>query len=200
MLVGDHLFVNKLSYGFKKPFTTKKLVEWGSLKRRNIIVFLPPQEKDKVFVKRCIGLPGDTIEIKNKNLYVNGEKQEELYKKHIDNNIYPAGANARDNLKAFSVPKKGDTLEIKGGEISFNGQKVEDDALRNIYNSLLLSVPKREPADGIYILTQDFYFMMGDNRDNSNDSRFWGFVPKDRLIGRPLLVWMPLDRFGLPPK
>ncbi len=195
MLVGDHLFVNKLSYGFKLPFTTKKAVEWSKVKRRNIIVFLPPQETDKVYVKRCVGLPGDILELKNKTLYINGEKQEETYKKHLDNTIIPGESYQRDNLKPFQVPKKGDTFELKdSGEIIMNGANVENKFIAPFYKQLI--------AEGSSKITvnQDYYFMMGDNRDNSNDSRFWGFVPRERLLGRPILVWMPLDRFGLPPK
>lgn len=195
MLVGDHLFVNKLSYGFKLPFTTKKAVEWGKVNRGNIIVFLPPQETDKVYVKRCMGLPGDTLELRAKELYINGVKQEEPYKKHLDNNIIPEDSYQRDNLKPFTVPKPGDVIEAKEADgIFLNGKKIENKFMAPLYKLLI-------PGGGSSVtLKQEYFFMMGDNRDNSNDSRFWGFVPRERLIGRPVLVWMPLDRFGLPPR
>lgn len=199
MLVGDHLFVNKLSYGFKLPFTTKKIIEWGQVKRNNIVVFLPPQEEDKVFVKRCKGLPGDIIELKNKELYINGEKQEEPFKKHLDNIIIPenyadTNSSPRDNAAAFPVPKKGDFIEKRNNAVFLNGKKVIS---RNEEGHYLKLIPD---GAGSIVLKQDYYFMLGDNRDNSLDSRFWGFVPRERLIGRPVLVWMPLDRFGLPPR
>lgn len=195
MLVGDHLFVNKLSYGLKLPFTTKKVVEWSKVNRGNIVVFLPPQETDKVYVKRCMGLPGDTLELKDKELYVNGEKLDEPYKKHLDNNIIPGDNYQRDNVKPFVVPKKGDIIEIKeNAGIAVNGKKIESRFIVPLYRLLI------SEGNSSVTLQQDYYFMMGDNRDNSNDSRFWGFVPRERLIGRPVLVWAPLDRFGLPPK
>ncbi|OGF45367.1 MAG: hypothetical protein A2452_04190 [Candidatus Firestonebacteria bacterium RIFOXYC2_FULL_39_67] len=232
MLVGDHLFVNKLSYGFKLPFTTKKLINWGNMKRDSIVVFLPPHEVDRVFVKRCKGLPGDKLEIKDKSLIVNGEVQADLFKKHIDSTIYPESVTVRDNLGSFIVPKNGDFLEIKKEEVSFSGQKVTDENAAKLYSYVAAREENiaEQKKDGYYIdgiriedltfrqvcekileknggketvehkVKQDYYFMMGDNRDNSADSRFWGFVPRDRLVGRPVLVWMPLDRFGLPPK
>ncbi|MFH1074667.1 MAG: signal peptidase I [Candidatus Firestonebacteria bacterium] len=232
MLVGDHLFVNKLSYGFKLPFTTKKIMNWGRVKRDSIVVFLPPHEADRVYVKRCKGLPGDKMEIKDKALFVNGVISEDLYKKHIDINIYPGSTTARDNLKTFTIPKNGDVLEIKKDEIYFSGQKVLDMNIARLYALLAAregNIAERK-KDGYYSdgqkledftfqqicaeilgknggkesfehkVKENYYFMMGDNRDNSADSRFWGFVPRERLIGRPVLVWMPLDRFGLPPK
>jgi signal peptidase I len=196
MLVGDHLFVNKLSYGFKLPFTTKKAVEWGQLKNKQIIVFLPPHDKDKIYVKRCMGIPGDVVELRNKDLYVNGQKLDEPYKKHLDNKINPSDQPPqRDTIKPFLVPKKGDTIEVKNNtDVFINGKKIDSEYIVPLYKLLLPAGSSK------VILKQDYYFMMGDNRDNSYDSRFWGFVPRENLIGRPVLVWMPLDRFGLPPK
>lgn len=147
MLIGDHLLVNKIIYGIKIPFTYTRLVSWGKIHRQEIIVFTFPEDPSKDFIKRCIGLPGDVIEIKDKVVYVNGNKTEEPYVLHKDNNILPASVDKRDNFGPFKVPEKS-------------------------------------------------YFMMGDNRDNSNDSRYWGIVAEKYIIGKALLTYYPLERIG----
>lgn len=141
LLIGDHLLVNKFIYGVKIPFTDgKTLIPIKDPQKGDIIVFKYPEDPSKDFIKRVVATEGDTLEIKNKKLYVNGILQE--YKEHVkftDLIIYPKNVNHRDNFGPIKVPE----------------------------NSL---------------------FVMGDNRDNSHDSRFWGFVPLKAVKGEALIV------------
>ncbi len=144
LLVGDFLFVNKFEYGPKIPFTHVRLPGLHAPRRGDVIVFQFPQDPSKDFIKRCIAVGGETIEVKEKEVYVNGKKLNEPYARHTDPNIRPAGFDFRDNFGPFTVPK---------GEM----------------------------------------FMMGDNRDNSNDSRYWGTLPMDLVKGRAMFLYWSWD-------
>jgi len=145
LLVGDHILVNKFIYGIKNPFTGKVIVPVEDIERKDIIVFKYPLNPDQDFIKRVIGLPGDRIEIKNKEVFVNGEPF--VVKNAIFQNpvIIPAPLEPRDNLGPLSVPPHS-------------------------------------------------YFVMGDNRDNSHDSRFWGFVPQEAVKGKAFIIYWSWDR------
>jgi len=140
LLVGDFLFVSKVDYGPKIPFTHVRLPGLHAPKRGEVIVFQWPADPTKDFIKRCIATGGQTVEVRHKQVYVDGVKLVEPYVKHEVRDEDPAGYSARDNYKAPIVPQ---------GEL----------------------------------------FMMGDNRDNSNDSRFWGPVPLDLVKGRALFIY-----------
>ncbi len=140
LLIGDHLLVNRLSYVMKIPFTDKVIFSLGDPKKNDVIVFRYPVEPDKDFIKRVIATPGDTIEIKDKVIYLNGKRIEDKWGFYSDSLIVPGNINPRDNFGPLRVPK-------------------------------------------------DSYFVMGDNRDRSLDSRFWGIVPKDHLVGRALILY-----------
>jgi len=144
LLVGDFLFVNKFEYGPKIPFTHVRLPGLHPPRRGDVIVFQFPQDPSKDFIKRCVATGGETVEIKEKQVYVNGRRLEEPYVRHTDPNIRPAGFDFRDNFGPFTVPK---------GEM----------------------------------------FMMGDNRDNSNDSRYWGTLPMDLVKGRAMFLYWSWD-------
>ncbi len=153
--IGDHLFVGKFIYGIRVPFKKdKRVLNFKEIGRREVIVFEYPKDTSKDYIKRCIGLPGDTIEVKNKELYVNGIKQEEPYVVHKDPTVY------EDALYISSDRKKRDNF----GPIT---------------------VPKGE------------YFVMGDNRDFSSDSRFWGPLPVKYIKGKALVKYWPPARIGL---
>jgi len=144
LLVGDFLFVNKFEYGPKIPFTHVRLPGLHAPRRGDVIVFQFPQDPSKDFIKRCVATGGETVEIKEKQVYVNGRALDEPYVRHTDPNIRPAGFDFRDNFGPFTVPK---------GEM----------------------------------------FMMGDNRDNSNDSRYWGTLPMDLVKGRAMFLYWSWD-------
>ncbi len=142
LLVGDHLLVNKFLYGLKNPLNGSYLIEGKEPQLGDIIVFKYPQNTDIDYIKRIVGLPNDVIEIRDKQLYRNGEAVQEEYTRFSEpNTILPT----RDNMPAVTVPE---------------GQ----------------------------------YFVMGDNRDNSEDSRYWGFVDKDLIHGKAWRFYWSWDK------
>ena len=144
LLVGDFLFVNKFEYGPKIPFTHIRLPGIHQPRRGDVIVFQFPQDPSKDFIKRCVATGGETLEIKNKQLWVDGAAQTESYAIHSDPTVKPAGYEFRDNYGPYTVP----------------------------------------PSE---------LFMMGDNRDNSNDSRYWGTLDMDLVKGRAMFLYWSWD-------
>jgi signal peptidase I len=144
LLIGDFLFVNKFEYGPKIPFTDLRLPGLRDPKRGDVIVFQFPQDPSKDFIKRCVATGGQTLEIKNKQLLVDGRRVSEPYAIHSDPNVRPAGYDYRDNFGPVTVGK-------------------------------------------------EQLFMMGDNRDNSNDSRYWGALPMNLVKGRALFLYWSWD-------
>jgi signal peptidase I len=140
LLIGDFLFVNKFEYGPKIPFTHIRLPGLHLPRRGDVIVFQFPNDPSKDFIKRCIGTAGETLEVKNKQVAVNGRTLNEPYAIHVDPSVRPAGYDYRDNFDPITV----------------------------------------EPHH---------LFMMGDNRDNSNDSRYWGQLDMDLVKGRAMFLY-----------
>src|ERR1051326_991063 len=146
ILVGDHFFLDKIAFPANYPAAIRAYLPQRSINRLDIIAFKSPTDGNIPFVKRVIGLPGDTVEVRSKGVYINGTKLDEPYKIHVDSTIYNPDPWTPEELK-----------------------------VRDNYG------PVTVPADS--------YFVMGDNRDNSNDSRYWGFVTWDEIIGKPLFVY-----------
>ena len=144
LLIGDQLLVNKFIYGVKLPFTDLTLIPVKSPQRGEIIVFKFPEDPSKDFIKRVVGVGGDTVEIRNKVVYVNGFKQADEFAVHVDNRMFPREFQPRDNFGPITVPE----------------------------NKL---------------------FAMGDNRDESNDSRYWGFVDVSAVKGKAILIYWSWD-------
>lgn len=144
LLVGDYLLVNKLSFGIRNPIVDDFLYRWGLPHRQEIVVFTYPQDKKLDFIKRVVGLPGDTVEIINKTVFVNGKPLKEPYVQFTDKTIYPKEISPRDNFGPVKVP-------------------------------------------------EGYVFVLGDNRDQSYDSRFWGFVPIHSLKGKALIIYFSWD-------
>jgi signal peptidase I len=163
--VGDHLLVDKLSYSPAGPIS-KHLLPYAEPKRGDIIVFRWPIDISQNYVKRVIGVPGDHIHLQNKVVFLNGRPlTNEPYIQHSD----PTPREYRDNF-----PKDPWT---ESGLVSDRAQKMLDEHLVN----------------GEVVVPPDSYFAMGDNRDNSLDSRYWGFVPRENIIGKPLLIFWSYD-------
>ncbi|MER3522834.1 MAG: signal peptidase I [Ignavibacteria bacterium] len=216
---GDFLLVNKFIYGVRTPHIgpllgvgvpSIRLPGLHSPRRGDVVVFtLPPyarrSERDEPtrYVKRCIALPGDTLLIKNRRVYVNGAEYvvptARFSTRHIlpqgygDPRLFPKGANFNeDHYGPLVVPKRGDTLELHAATfltfkdlIGYEGHTLTLHASGEV---LLDGTPQRR-----YIISRNYYFVLGDNRDNSYDSRFWGFVPEDAIIGKAALIYWSWD-------
>ncbi len=151
LLIGDQLLVNKFIYGIKIPFTDYTLIPISDPKRHDIVVFKYPADPGQDYIKRIIGLPGDTVEIRNKKVFINNTPQEESFTRFVDArvreiqcpsppSIVDSSCLCRDNIAPFTVPK-------------------------------------------------EKYFMMGDNRDSSLDSRCWGFVDRKAIVGKAWRIY-----------
>jgi signal peptidase I len=160
LLVGDFLLVNKMVYGAEVPFTGRHLPAIREPERGDVIVFQWPEDPTKNFVKRLVGLPGDTLAMHDGVLTLNGVAQSERYVRHTDPGADPSQEEFRWQ-RAFLVP----TAEASTGY----------HPSRNNWGPLV--VPEKS------------YFVLGDNRDNSLDSRYWGFVPDSLVRGRPMFVY-----------
>ncbi|MES2744886.1 MAG: signal peptidase I [Bdellovibrionota bacterium] len=193
--VGDRLLAYKLAYDLKVPFLDYTLVSWGDPKRGDIVVFKYPKDTDIDYVKRIVGLPGDKIRVQNNILYINGQAQER--KDHDNDRSVLSDIHDNADSKTLTVEKLGD-LE----------HWVIQDKNESIYSSLGKTFPP-EGAEYEFTVPENGYFAMGDNRDNSTDSRSWGYVPRDYIRGKALFVmwsmftqqesWVPnfrWDRFG----
>jgi len=161
--VGDYLFVLRYTYGFRIPLTDIQLLSKPA-KRGDVAVFVYPEDESKDYIKRIIGVPGDTIEYKDNNLIVNGKQ---MVLKAKGDRAYFLGDNSVDVSGLFE-------------EQLFD---VTHDVLRKDYSL----------RDGKWTVPPGQYFVLGDNRNNSRDSRFWGFVPQSYLVGRAAIVWWSWD-------
>ncbi|MBF0310013.1 MAG: signal peptidase I [Magnetococcales bacterium] len=166
LLVGDYLFVNKLAYGHRVPFTRYRAFMSEGPKRGDIVVFEYPRDPGKDYIKRVVGLPGDHLVYENNRLYVNGELAQ-----YQDQGLYQYRNERGMEIGARLLREKtGDKSHaILVQPLSFSSQRHEE------------HVP---PGN---------YFVMGDNRDNSNDSRYWGFVPEHRLVGKAVMLFLSWD-------
>ncbi|MEN8214537.1 MAG: signal peptidase I [Pseudomonadota bacterium] len=177
LLVGDFIAVNKYAYGLRLPVTDTKILDVGEPQRGDVIVFRFPEDKSIDFIKRVIGLPGDVLEYKNKMLYVNGKPQ------------------PQQKLGVYEGVGSG---KVETGDILFNEKLGEAEHRILVDPGHALRCPYL--ANGPVKVPPGNYFTMGDNRDNSRDSRCWGFVPEENLVGRASMIWMNLDwkREGFP--
>ena len=144
LLIGDHLFVNKFIYGVKIPILRKTIIPITDPKRGDVIVFIFPEDRSKDFIKRVIGTGGDKIEIKNKQIILNGKPYKDTIGIYTDASVFAAEAQPRDNFGPVTVP-------------------------------------------------QGSLFVMGDNRDHSLDSRFWGFVDLKDVQGKAFILYWSWD-------
>jgi len=179
LLIGDHLFVNKFIYGIRIPFTDKRVFTLRDVKRGEVVVFEAPMDAivsrderehgvKKDFIKRAVGLAGDTIEVKNKHLYVNGVEQTDSHPVYKDPFTYPAAPLGITMSDYQAYWQSGRFAELRREQIGDNFGPIK--------------VPPNS------------YFVMGDNRDGSFDSRFWGPMPNRLLKGKAWIVYWPLNR------
>jgi signal peptidase I len=167
--IGDHLLVNKFIYGPRLPFTDIRIFTWKEPKRGEIIVFKYPENETKNFIKRVIGLPGDKLEIKKGILFINDQPVP----------VVAQGAfREKEQGDASSYYEKPKVFEEQLGSVKHNLQYLRDQSGYDFG-------PKLVPADSV--------FVMGDNRDNSQDSRVWGFVKFEKILGRALIIYWSWD-------
>ncbi len=165
LYTGDHLIVDKLAYAPAGP-VSKHLLPYEDVKRGDIIVFKHPTLITVDYVKRVIGIPGDHVKLIDKQVYVNGKALTEPYAIHLDNSL-----NYRDNFPL--------------GEPDYSGDSKM--AARS------LEMLRENVVNGELVVPPGSYFAMGDNRDNSLDSRYWGLVPRENITGKPLIVFWSYD-------
>lgn len=180
--VGDHIFVNKFAYGLRIPLTKHRFLTFGAPSRGDVVVFIYPVDEGKDFIKRVVGLPGDRIRLEGEDVWVNGERLKRLA---LEVAPYPADRRrllVRDgHLRTIpSTPgwRDFDYYEEHLGEIDH-----------------IVQYEKNLGRQGFEVqVPPGKYFVMGDNRDNSADSREWGFVPAENVKGKAMFVWLSLDR------
>jgi len=168
LLVGDLLLVNRASVGSRVPGTSWRIPGYSKLERGDILVFDPPHEAEMKLVKRLMGLPGDTVEMRDKVFFVNGEPLDESYAQHKD---------SRDDVHPWMVWQ-------------------EEFALRDDPNG---SYDPSRDNWGPLVIPPDRYFMLGDNRDTSLDSRYWGLLDGWRIEGRAVVVYFSYNKGSLRP-
>ncbi len=219
IMTGDFLLVNKFIFGGTTPktipFTATKIPSFKlpalwDVERNDVIVFIFPGNRDEVepqdfayYLKRCIAVAGDTLEIVNRVVYVNGKQasnprnikfnQTMIKPPHFpDPRIFPKGSNFNeDNYGPVIVPKKGDIVELNGNNIMQWDTFIKREGHKLEIANGTIRIDGKETTS--YTVERDYVFGMGDNRDNSLDSRFWGFIPKESVIGTPLIVYWSWD-------
>ncbi|QFU77890.1 signal peptidase I [Halioglobus maricola] len=160
--VGDYILVNKFTYGIRLPVSRAKVFDLNEPERGDVMVFFPPHMNDTYYIKRVVGLPGDTVTYRKKRLFVNGKQvsREEVA-------IMP-GPNVRQRVGLEQLGEARHLMQVDEGRV---------------------------PRDFTVLVRPGHYFMMGDNRDNSSDSRVWGQVPEKDIVGKAFAIWMHWDSF-----
>ena len=166
LVVGDFILVNKFAYGLRLPVVDTKFLNVDNPKRGDVMVFRYPEDPSIDYIKRVVGVPGDRIEYRNRRLTVNGELAK--MSKH--------GSHLWMNSQCRTIES-----------LRFGEQTADTD-------HEILIIPQRSSSrEGEWVVPEGHYFMLGDNRDNSRDGRYWGFVPEENIVGKAVAVWMSWD-------
>ncbi|QSX34711.1 signal peptidase I [Shewanella avicenniae] len=185
LLVGDFILVEKFSYGIKDPVWRAKLVDTGEPERGDIFVFKYPLDPTIDYIKRVVGLPGDRIIYRNKQLYIQQA--------------------CKEGQSPCPQPEQISHSEVSRGDFLQDGIPLMryHEQLGDVNHDILINPLRPEPtayyyqqpgtAEGEYLVPEGMYFAMGDNRDNSTDSRFWGFVPEANLVGKAVCIWISFE-------
>ncbi len=165
LLIGDFLLVNKFAYGIRLPVINKKIIEINEPKRGDIVVFRFPKDPTVDYIKRVVGVPGDNVAYYNKKLTINGIPAEQ-----VSLGLYQGVGQGQD----------------------MTGNEQLEENLSGVGHNILIRQDS-PTVEGSYVISAGNYFVMGDNRDNSNDSRYWGTVPEENLVGKAFFIWMNWD-------
>ncbi len=166
LLIGDFILVNKYDYGIRLPVLNSKIIKNNVPERGDIVVFRYPEDPSIPFIKRVVGTPGDHVEYINKVIYINGVEQEQTV-----NGAY----------------------EAVGSGMMADGDWWITELLDAQSHDILIATNSRGAFNFETDVPEGMYFVLGDNRDNSRDSRYWGFVPDENLVGRAFFIWMNWD-------
>ncbi|MGE0386899.1 MAG: signal peptidase I [Gammaproteobacteria bacterium] len=165
LLVGDFILVNKFGYGIRLPVVNLKVLPLGAPERGDVVVFRYPEDPSTPYIKRVVGIPGDRVRYVDKILYVNGRE----------------------------VTQDGQGVYVGAGAgAGSTGALVREEDLSGVRHRILITEDAAS-FDVELTVPDESYFVMGDNRDNSRDSRYWGFVPDRNLVGRAFVIWMNWD-------
>jgi signal peptidase I len=171
--IGDHIFVSKFNFGWFFPFTHWQLTQWGSPQRGDTIVFLFPRDPSLHYIKRVVGLPGDKVELRGSTLSINGK---EVPRERIED---PARVKALTGKQDFNGGVFEETLGSHKYYVAYNQRSMETPPSSHYHHD--------EVPEGTF-------FVMGDNRDDSYDSRSWGVVKREQVKGKAQWIWLSLDR------
>ena len=166
LLVGDFILVNKFSYGLRLPVVNTKVVGLGDPVRGDVVVFRYPKDPATDYIKRVIGLPGDRVVYYKKQLIINGQPI------------------VQTDFSSYTGV---------GSGVSMSGASLRTEQLFDVNHQILVEENKGIFEGMEFVVPEGNYFVMGDNRDNSNDSRYWGFVPDENLVGKAFMIWMNWD-------
>ena len=168
LFIGDFILVNKFAYGARLPVLNYKVINIGAPKRGDVVVFRFPGDNSINYIKRVVGVPGDHVVYKDKKVYINGKFMEQTGGSPY---IYPRSGNGAGNILRHT------------------------ELLDGIKHDILIT-DRPDHAQTEFVVPEGQYFVMGDNRDHSNDSRYWGFVPDDNLVGKAFLIWFSWNMNG----
>ena len=189
LLIGDFILVNKFTYGIRLPVINQKIVQMNNPERGDVMVFRYPGDPSLDYIKRVIGVPGDVVEYRDKKLTINGKPMPTS-----NTGTYSYVGSGLNYISAMvyneSLKAEPHTMMTEPGKPSVFPSQVMDFPYREncSYNAEGESFTCKVPAGQ--------YFMMGDNRDASNDSRYWGFVPDKNIVGKAFFIWMSFDDFS----
>jgi len=166
LLVGDFILVNKFVYGIRLPAINRKVIELGRPRRGDVVVFRYPLDPRTPYIKRIVGLPGDVVEYRQKAVFINGDQVA-----YVSEGVFIGARSAAIHTGATLLKEK----------------------LGETRHRIIIRDDSRG-RDQQFMVPEGHYFVLGDNRDNSRDSRFWGYVPEENLVGKAFFIWMNWDR------